>query len=89
MIDTTLNSLCIFICGLTVILSVIFILRHDNLVTRAIIGAGGVGVLLCRWSITLMVWQFIEAVLTLAGLAIGLVVAVLLMGWMISMIFRW
>lgn len=89
MIDTTLNSLCIFICGLTVILSVIFILRNDNLVTRAIIGAAGVGVLLCRWSITLMVWQFIEAVLTLAGLAIGLVVAVLLMGWMISMIFRW
>lgn len=89
MIDTTLNSLCIFICGLTVILSVIFILRNDNLVTRAIIGAIGVGVLLCRWSITLMVWQFIEAVLTLAGLAIGLVVAVLIAGWMISMIFRW
>ena len=89
MVETTLNSLCVLICGLDVILTVIFILRNDNLVTRAIIGAVGVGVLLFRWSVTLMLWQFIEAVLTLAGLAIGLVLAVLFIGGLLSLMFRW
>lgn len=89
MFDTALNSLCILICGLAVILSVISILRTDNLATRIVVGAAGVGVLVCRWSITLMVWQFISAALTLAGLALGLILGVLLVGFMISMLFRW
>ena len=89
MFDTALNSLCILICGLSVILSVIFILRTDNLATRIVVGAAGVCVLVCRWSITLMVWSFIEAALTLAGLALGLILGVLLLGFMIRMLFRW
>lgn len=89
MFDTALNSLCILICGLAVILSVISILRTDNLATRIVAGAAGVCVLVCRWSITLMVWSFIEATLTLAGLALGLILGVLLLGFMIRMLFRW
>ena len=61
------------ICGLTVLLSAFFIWRAESLTARLIIAAVGAAVLIFRWQISMMIYQFVASIFTLIALFIGIV----------------
>lgn len=89
MFTSVLENLCIFICGIDIIVTLLLIWKTDALQTRLLIAAGGIAILFFRWNISLMIYQFFSAVLTLAGILICAVFVIALIFWMISLLFRW
>ena len=73
MFTSALGNLCIVICGLTVLLSAFFIWRAESLTARLIIAAVGAAVLIFRWQISMMIYQFVASIFTLIALFIGIV----------------
>ena len=72
MFTSALGNLCIVICGLTVLLSAFFIWRAESLTARLIIAAVGAAVLIFRWQISMMIYQFVASI-SLIALFIGIV----------------
>ena len=73
MFTSALGNLCIVICGLTVLLSAFFIWREESLTARLIIAAVGAAVLIFRWQISMMIYQFVASIFSLIALFIGIV----------------
>ena len=73
MFESALGNLCIVICGMTVLLSVFFIWRAESLAVRLIVAAIGVAVLLFRWQISMMIYQFVASIFSLIALFVGVV----------------
>ena len=73
MFESALGNLCIVICGLTVLLSAFFIWRAESLAVRLIVAAIGVAVLLFRWQISMMIYQFVASIFSLIALFVGVV----------------
>ena len=63
MFESTLGNLCIVICGLTVLLSAFFIWRAETLPN----------VLIFRWQISMMIYQFVASIFSLIALFVGVV----------------
>ena len=73
MFTSALGNLCIVICGLTVLLSAFFIWCAETLPNRLIVAAVGAAVLIFRWQISMMIYQFVASIFTLIALFIGIV----------------
>ena len=71
MFESTLGNLCIVICGLTVLLSAFFIWRTETLPNRLIVAAALV--LIFRWQISMMIYQFVASIFSLIALFVGVV----------------
>ena len=73
MFTSALGNLCIVICGLTVLLSAFFIWCAEPLPNRLIVAAVGAAMLIFRWQISMMIYQFVASIFTLIALFIGIV----------------
>lgn len=71
MFASAIENLCIVICGLTVLLSVFFIWRAESLAVRLIVAAAGSAMLIFRWQVSMMIYQFAVSVFTLIALVVG------------------
>ena len=72
MFESALGNLCIVICGMTVLLSAFFIWRTETLPNRLIVAAAAL-VLIFRWQISMMIYQFVASIFTLVALFVGVV----------------
>lgn len=73
MFESALGNLCIVICGMTVLLSAFFIWRTETLPNRLIVAAAAALVLIFRWQISMMIYQFVASIFTLVALFVGVV----------------
>lgn len=73
MFESALGNLCIVICGLAVLLSAFFIWRTEILSTRLIVAAAAMLVLIFRWQISMIIYQFVASIFSLIALFIGIV----------------
>lgn len=73
MFESALGNLCIVICGLTMLLSAFFIWRTEILPTRLSIAAAAMLVLIFRWQISMIIYQFVASIFSLIALFIGIV----------------
>ena len=68
MFESALGNLCIVICGMTVLLSAFFIWRTETLPNRLIVAAAAALVLIFRWQISMMIYQFVASIFSLIAL---------------------
>ena len=73
MFESALGNLCIVICGMTVLLSAFFIWRTETLPNRLIVAAAAALVLIFRWQISMMIYQFVASIFSLIALFVGVV----------------
>lgn len=73
MFESALGNLCIVICGLTMLLSAFFIWRTEILPIRLSIAAAAMLVLIFRWQISMIIYQFVASIFSLIALFIGIV----------------
>lgn len=73
MFESALGNLCIVLCGLTALLSVFCIWRAESLAARLLIAAAAGLVLIFRWQISMMIYQFVASIFSLIALFVGVV----------------
>lgn len=73
MFESALGNLCIVICGMTVLLSAFFIWRTETLPNRLIVAAAAALVLIFRWQISMVIYQFVASIFSLVALFVGVV----------------
>lgn len=78
MFESALGNLCIVLCGLTALLSVFCIWRAESLAARLLIAAAAGLVLIFRWQISMMIYQFAVSIFSLIALFIGLILLCIL-----------
>ena len=73
MFESALGNLCIVICGMTGLLSALFIWRTETLPNLLIVAAAAALVLIFRWQISMMIYQFVASIFSLIALFVGVV----------------
>ena len=73
MFESALGNLCFVFCGMTVLLSAFFIWRAETLPARLIVAAAAALVLIFRWQISMMIYQFVASIFSLIALFVGVV----------------
>ena len=73
MFESALGNLCIVICGMTVLLSAFIIWRAETLPARLVVAAAAALVLIFRWQISMMIYQFVASIFSLIALFVGVV----------------